>query len=59
MIGKARKMEVPIIVSRTSPTATSVQLAQSWGMTLIGYVRGRRLRIYTGHERIGFTTTEK
>ncbi|MDP9316386.1 MAG: formate dehydrogenase accessory sulfurtransferase FdhD [Chloroflexota bacterium] len=54
MITKARKMEVPIIVSRTSPTATSVRLAQSWNMTLIGYVRAPQLRVYTGAERVVF-----
>lgn len=54
MIGKARKMEVPIVVSRTSPTATSVRLAQAWNITLIGYVRSRRLRVYTGAQRVDF-----
>jgi FdhD protein len=52
MITKARKMEAPIVMSRTSPTVTSIRLAQSWNMTLIGYVRGRQMRIYTGAERI-------
>lgn len=52
MIGKARKMDVPIVVSRTSPTVTSIRLAQSWNITLVGYVRGRRLRVYTGEQRI-------
>ena len=54
MITKARKMEVPIVASRTSPTATSVRLAQRWNMTLIGYARAPQLRVYTGAERIRF-----
>jgi len=54
MITKARKMEVPIVVSRTSPTATSVRLAQRWNMTLIGYARAPQLRVYTGAERVLF-----
>lgn len=54
MIGKARKMEVPIVVSRTSPTMTSIRLAQAWNITLVGYVRSRRLRVYTGTQRIDF-----
>jgi FdhD protein len=54
MITKARKMEAPIVISRTSPTITSIRLAQSWNMTLIGYVRGRQMRIYTGAERVLF-----
>ena len=54
MVTKARKMEAPIVISRTSPTALSVQLARAWNMTLIGYVRGRQLRVYTGAERVIF-----
>lgn len=54
MITKARKMEVPVVVSRTSPTATSVQLARQWGITLIGYARAPRLRVYAGAERVTF-----
>lgn len=46
MIGKARKMEIPVVVSRTSPTMTSIRLARAWNITLIGYVRGRQMRIY-------------
>lgn len=59
MITKARKMEVPIVVSRTSPTATSVRLAESWNMTLIGYVRAPQLRVYTGAERVLFGRAEE
>ena len=54
MITKARKMEVPVVVSRTSPTTTSVRLAQEWGMTLVGYARAPRFRIYAGAQRIIF-----
>jgi FdhD protein len=54
MIVKARKMEAPIVISRTSPTVMSIQLAKSWNMTLIGYVRGRQMRIYAGAERVVF-----
>jgi FdhD protein len=52
MISKARGMEVPIVISRTSPTAMSIRLAKAWNITLIGYVRGRQMRIYAGAERL-------
>lgn len=58
MIGKAYKMGVPIVASRTSPTVTSVRLAQAWNMTLVGYIRNSRLRVYAGAERILFAPTE-
>ncbi|HEY0736568.1 MAG TPA: formate dehydrogenase accessory sulfurtransferase FdhD [Herpetosiphonaceae bacterium] len=59
MITKARKMEVPIVASRTSPTATSVRLAEAWNMTLIGYVRAPQLRVYTGAQRVLFPGTKE
>jgi FdhD protein len=55
MIAKARKMEAPIVISRTSPTVMSIRLAKAWNMTLIGYVRGRQLRVYAGAERVLFS----
>jgi FdhD protein len=55
MLIKARKMEVPVVISRTSPTTMSIRLARAWNMTLIGYVRGRQLRVYTGAERVVFS----
>lgn len=58
MITKARKMEVPVVVSRTSPTATSVRLAREWGITLIGYARPPRLRVYAGAERLDWPPKE-
>lgn len=52
MMGKAAKMGTPIIISRTSPTSLSVELARAWNITTIGYARDNSLRIYTGRERV-------
>jgi FdhD protein len=52
MVSRAARMEVPIIVSRTSPTSLSVELAQAWSITLVGYTRRRSFRVYTGEERV-------
>jgi FdhD protein len=52
MLGKAAKMGVPIIASRTSPTSRSLDLAEAWNITVLGYVRRTSLRIYTHPERI-------
>jgi FdhD protein len=52
MLLKAMAMRVPIVCSRTSPTALSVQLAEAWGLTVIGYARGGQFRVYTGGQRI-------
>ena len=52
MVNKVARMQVPIVVSRTSPTSLSVQLAQAWSITLIGYTRRRSFRVYTHAERV-------
>jgi FdhD protein len=52
MISKARRLQTPIVCSRTSPTSLSVALAQAWNMTIIAYLRQDRMRIYTHPERI-------
>lgn len=52
MINKARRMEVPIIASRTSPTSLSVALAEKWNITLIGYLRRNSMNVYTHSERV-------
>ena len=52
MIHKARRLQTPIVCSRTSPTSLSVALAQAWNMTIIAYLRQDRMRIYTHPERL-------
>jgi FdhD protein len=53
MILKAARMQVPIVVSRTSPTERAVRLARDLGITVIGYVRGGRFTVYSHPERLG------
>lgn len=53
MLLKAAKMQVPIVVSRHSPTARSVSLARDLGITLIGHAKGGRLLVYSYPERLG------
>ncbi len=52
MITKAAKMQVPIVVSRTSPTHLAVELARAWNITLIGYAKGGQMSVYAGVERV-------
>lgn len=56
MLSKAVKMNIPIVVSRTSPTSLSVELGRAWGVTIIGYARGNTFRVYTAPERVISTT---
>ncbi len=52
MLAKAARMGTPVVISRTSPTSLAVDLARAWNITLIGYARGRRFRVYAGEHRI-------
>ncbi len=53
MIGKARRMGVPIVASRTAPTSVTVELAQAWKICVAGYVRSGGMRVYTNGWRLG------
>jgi FdhD protein len=52
MMTKARRMEVPLVASLTSPTSLSVQRAEEWNITLVGYLRPERMQVYTHPERL-------
>jgi len=52
MINKARRLETPIVCSRTSPTSLSVALAEAWNVTIVAYLRQDRMRVYTHPERV-------
>ena len=56
MLLKAAKMQVPVVVSRHSPTGSAVSLALDLGITLVGHARGRRLLVYSHPERLGRST---
>ncbi|MDZ7794601.1 MAG: formate dehydrogenase accessory sulfurtransferase FdhD [Spirochaetia bacterium] len=43
---------IPILVSKSAPTAKAVELAEAYGVTLCGFARGRRVNIYTRPERV-------
>lgn len=53
MLLKAAKMQVPVVVSRHSPTGSAVSLAHDLGIALVGHARGDRLSVYSHPERLG------
>ncbi|MCW4020200.1 MAG: formate dehydrogenase accessory sulfurtransferase FdhD [Candidatus Bathyarchaeota archaeon] len=52
MVIKAAHVGIPIIVSISAPTDKGIKTAEMMGMTLIGFVRGKRFNIYTHRERV-------
>ena len=49
---KIAKRNVPIIISKSAPTNLGVRLADDLGVTLIGFVRGKRMNVYTHGGRV-------
>jgi FdhD protein len=52
MVIKAVKMQVPIVASRSTPTDLAIRLASDWHMTVVGYVRGHKMNVYTHPDRM-------
>lgn len=52
MLQKGVRMGAKVVASRTSPSSLSLELAEKWGITLIGYARRNRFNLYAHHERI-------
>jgi len=52
MLRKAARMQVPVVVTLTSPTEQAVLLAHEAGISLVGYARGSRLTVYSHPERL-------
>jgi FdhD protein len=51
-VAKAARMEVPIVASRSTPTDLAFRLASEWEMTVVGYVRGDRMNVYSRPDRV-------
>ncbi|MFH1675392.1 MAG: formate dehydrogenase accessory sulfurtransferase FdhD [bacterium] len=52
IIAKSIRGGVEFLISHSAPTRGAVQLAQEFGITLIGFARGNRFNIYSNEERI-------
>lgn len=49
---KCSRCGIPVLVSRAAPTSLAVEIAEKTGLTMIGFVRGERMNIYSGRQRI-------
>ncbi|WP_024954027.1 formate dehydrogenase accessory sulfurtransferase FdhD [Sulfurospirillum arcachonense] len=52
MVAKAVMHQIPILASRTASTCRGVNIADKFGLTLIGFVRGDKMNIYRNPQRI-------
>jgi FdhD protein len=52
IVQKALSAGLPVLASVSAPSDLAVRLAREFGMTLIGFLRGRRFVIYSGAPRV-------
>jgi len=52
IVSKCARWAVPVVASRTAPTALALRIAEKAGVTVVGFVRGERMNVYTYPERI-------
>jgi len=52
MMQKSARLGASVVISRTSPSSLSIDMAEKWGITLIGYAHRNRFNVYSHSERI-------
>jgi FdhD protein len=55
LVHKAVVAGVPMLAAVGAPSSLAVSLAKTFGLTLVGFLRGERFNLYTGAERIDTT----
>jgi FdhD protein len=51
---KAARMKIPVIASLAAAISSGLEAAKLTGVTLVGFVRGKRMNVYTYPKRITF-----
>ena len=54
LVQKAVMAGIPLLAAVSAPSTLAVDLAAEAGLTLVGFLRGETMNIYTGAERITF-----
>lgn len=52
IVSKCARWGVPVVASRAAPTALALRIAGECGITVVGFVRGERMNVYTHPERV-------
>ena len=53
IVQKAIFAGVPMVAAVSAPSSLAIELAQAYGITLVGFIRGDSFNIYAHAERIG------
>lgn len=54
---KAALAGLPVVYAVSASTSLTVEVAGSFGVTLLAFVRGERFNVYCGAERLALGTT--
>jgi len=49
---KALMAGIPVLASVSAPSTLAVEMAEEAGMTLVGFLRGQAMNVYTGEHRV-------
>ena len=52
IVQKAALAGIPVVCAVSAPTSLAAEVAESFGLTLLGFVRGERFNVYSVPERL-------
>jgi FdhD protein len=52
IVSKCARWGIPMVASRTSPTSLALDIAETSGVTVVGFVRADRFNVYTHPHRV-------
>jgi FdhD protein len=52
IVQKAVAAGIPVVASVSAPSSLAVAIAEDFGVTLVGFLRGQRCNVYAGRERL-------
>jgi FdhD protein len=57
MVAKAARLGIGLLASRTSPTDKAIELCEQAGITLVGYLRGSSMEIYSHAQQLQLSSS--
>ena len=52
IVVKCARAKIPLVVSKAAPLESGVLAGEMTGLTIVGFLRGTRLNVYTGFQRV-------